>query len=458
MSTWLGIDIGTTAVKVAQSAPRTARCSCSGSRASRSRRPAASPRRSPRPSARRHGRRGGLGERSRSRSRASAAPSRRVGLPARRRSRSPRCSRSSSRPSCRSNIAEAVLRLPRAAALRATKSRARRARRRGAKTSDVARAHRARRRTRSASSPSASGSARSRSRTSLLDRSRARRAAVDRHRRSRHGVERVLILESGEPVFARTSSRGTKGLPGTAREARARAPPDRFAHRAQGGEPPRGAYSAAAARTSPGAEAFSRARARRSRSSRCPTPAPRGATARARSPTIPRFAKAIGLALSLAPRVAALNLRAAPLAFERGYGFLREKIPLLAGLGAVILVSFLFSAWAAALRSSRRSTTMLETALSRHARTSSARRRRARSAPRSCSTSDVAHRRGSAPARRRVRRHGEALQAVPAVDDARHRGARRPERARQSSTASSPPSPTPRQIATNAQEQRCFRT
>ena len=35
-----------------------------------------------------------------------------------------------------------------------------------------------------------------------------------------------------------------------------------------------------------------------------------------------------------------------PLVYERGYGFLREKVPLLSGLFAVVLFSFLFATWA----------------------------------------------------------------------------------------------------------------
>jgi general secretion pathway protein L len=41
-----------------------------------------------------------------------------------------------------------------------------------------------------------------------------------------------------------------------------------------------------------------------------------------------------------------MNLRRGPLAYERGFGWVRERIPVLAGLAAVILVSFVFSAWA----------------------------------------------------------------------------------------------------------------
>ncbi|MBN9165390.1 MAG: general secretion pathway protein GspL, partial [Myxococcales bacterium] len=62
--------------------------------------------------------------------------------------------------------------------------------------------------------------------------------------------------------------------------------------------------------------------------------------------TLARFAKAIGLAIGLGPRSGGFNLRRGPLAFERGMAWIRERVPLLAGLAAVILVSFFFSAWA----------------------------------------------------------------------------------------------------------------
>ena len=58
---------------------------------------------------------------------------------------------------------------------------------------------------------------------------------------------------------------------------------------------------------------------------------------------LPRFAKAIGLALGLSSRSRALNLRQGALEAQRSYPFLQEKVPLLAGLGAVIAVSFGFS-------------------------------------------------------------------------------------------------------------------
>ena len=61
---------------------------------------------------------------------------------------------------------------------------------------------------------------------------------------------------------------------------------------------------------------------------------------------LPRFAKALALAAGLSGKAVDLNLRRGPLAYQRGFGFLKERAPLLAGLVAATLVSFLFSSWA----------------------------------------------------------------------------------------------------------------
>ncbi len=54
----------------------------------------------------------------------------------------------------------------------------------------------------------------------------------------------------------------------------------------------------------------------------------------------------MAIALSLAGRGFGLNLRRGPLVFERGFAWVRERIPVLAGLLSVIAVGFMFSAWA----------------------------------------------------------------------------------------------------------------
>jgi general secretion pathway protein L len=77
---------------------------------------------------------------------------------------------------------------------------------------------------------------------------------------------------------------------------------------------------------------------------------------------VARFAKAIGLALGLGGRPAGFDLRRGPLAYERGFAWVREKVPVLAGLVAAIAVSFLFSAWAQ-LHAASNDKDVLETAL-----------------------------------------------------------------------------------------------
>ncbi len=63
-------------------------------------------------------------------------------------------------------------------------------------------------------------------------------------------------------------------------------------------------------------------------------------------PELPRYAKAIGLALGAAGRGHDLDLRRGSLSFQRGFSFLKEKAPLLVGLAGSVAVSFLFAVWA----------------------------------------------------------------------------------------------------------------
>jgi general secretion pathway protein L len=62
--------------------------------------------------------------------------------------------------------------------------------------------------------------------------------------------------------------------------------------------------------------------------------------------SLPRFAKAVSLALGAAGRGHDVDLRRGPLAFQRGFGFLKEKAPVVLGLLAATLVSFVFATWA----------------------------------------------------------------------------------------------------------------
>jgi general secretion pathway protein L len=153
-------------------------------------------------------------------------------------------------------------------------------------------------------------------------------------------------MKGGDPLFARTVALGTKGLPGTAAKLARELRTTIAAHRSQGGEPPTRLLLCGGGAYVSGAEAFLSS-ALELPVEVLPTPALEMlALAPEHAAAMARFSKAIGLALGLGPRSVGLNLRKGPLAFERGFAWVKEKVPLLAGLAAVILVSFLFSAWA----------------------------------------------------------------------------------------------------------------
>ncbi|MBX3215360.1 MAG: pilus assembly protein PilM [Labilithrix sp.] len=156
----------------------------------------------------------------------------------------------------------------------------------------------------------------------------------------------VVILANGEPLFARTIGLGTKGLPGTAPKLARELRTTIAAHRAQGGEPPLRVLLCGGGAYVSGAEAFLSSALELPVEKLPPPLLEAPAIAPEHAATVARFAKAIGLAVGLGPRAPGLNLRRGPLAFERGMAWIKERVPLLAGLAAVILVSFLFSAWA----------------------------------------------------------------------------------------------------------------
>jgi general secretion pathway protein L len=173
-----------------------------------------------------------------------------------------------------------------------------------------------------------------------------------------------LVLRNGEPVFARTVGLGTKGLPGTAAKLARELRTTVAAHRSQGGEPPTRLFLCGGGAYVSGAEAFlSSALDIPVEALAMPTLEIQGLTPDFAT-THARFAKAIGLALGLGPRQVGFNLRKGPLAFERGFAWVKEKVPLLAGLAAVIIVSFLFSAWAQ-LYAKSKERTALEGALAK---------------------------------------------------------------------------------------------
>ncbi len=157
----------------------------------------------------------------------------------------------------------------------------------------------------------------------------------------------VLILSGGEPVFARTLSEGCEHIettaPALAREIRLTI----GAYRSLGGAAPERVYLCGGGSFKNGAHTFLASELDLPCST-LPPPALEFAPSvpPERRADMPHFTKSLGLALSLGPRPLDFDLRKGPLAFERGFAWVREKIPVLAGLVTVVVVSFFFSAWA----------------------------------------------------------------------------------------------------------------
>jgi general secretion pathway protein L len=155
----------------------------------------------------------------------------------------------------------------------------------------------------------------------------------------------VIVLERGDPVFARTLSCGTEGLPATAPKLARDIRVSFAGHRSQGGAAPSRVFLCGGGAFVSGAEGFL------SGELEIPVqivPPPELDTSLLGPEVLrdlPRYAKAVSLALALEGRGVGMNLRRGPLAFERGFAWMREKVPVLAGLGAVLLVSFVFSTW-----------------------------------------------------------------------------------------------------------------
>jgi general secretion pathway protein L len=155
----------------------------------------------------------------------------------------------------------------------------------------------------------------------------------------------VLILDRGEAVFARTVSTGTDGLPATAPRLARDIRTSFSGYRSQGGAAPTRVYLCGGGAFVSGAEGFLSGELEVP-VQLLPDPAMDLMGVAGSAHELPRYAKAISLALSLGGREGALNLRRGPLAFERGFAWVRERIPVLAGLAAVLVVSFVFSGWA----------------------------------------------------------------------------------------------------------------
>jgi len=155
----------------------------------------------------------------------------------------------------------------------------------------------------------------------------------------------VLLIERGETVFARTVSMGTEGLPATASRLARDIRMSFSSHCAQGGVAPTRVFLCGGGAFVSGAEGFLSGELEIP-VQLLPEPTLEMTALGVDGPReLPRYAKALALALTLAGRGVGMNLRRGALAFDRGFSWVYEKIPLLAGLAAVILVSFVFSTW-----------------------------------------------------------------------------------------------------------------
>lgn len=154
----------------------------------------------------------------------------------------------------------------------------------------------------------------------------------------------VLLVQNGEVTFARTLSVGTLGLPASAQILARELRQTLSAWRTSGGGLLDAMYLSGSGALTPGADTFLAGELGVS-VQMLPIPSFEGLSPE-QIAQLPRFAKALGLAFSLDQRGKHLNLRQGSLKFERGYGFLRERIPSLVALGAVILLSGIFSVWA----------------------------------------------------------------------------------------------------------------
>lgn len=172
----------------------------------------------------------------------------------------------------------------------------------------------------------------------------------------------VLLCRNGEPVFSRTLDYGTEGLPQTAPRLAREIRVTIAAYRSAGGSAPTRVLLSGAGAFVSGAEAFLAGELELPVAA-IPAPALEVENVDpALFAELPRFAKSIGLALGLTGRAVGVDLRRGPLAYERGFAWIKEKVPVLAGLGAVIMVSFFFSAGAQLYASAKERST-LESAL-----------------------------------------------------------------------------------------------
>jgi general secretion pathway protein L len=154
----------------------------------------------------------------------------------------------------------------------------------------------------------------------------------------------ITVIQNAEPVMVRTLSYGVEGLPGTAEPLAAEIRQSLLAWSAQGDSDVVCVYLAGGGAFAEGADRFLAHQIGVPIEPLPPIEA-EGVTPELVQ-AMPRFAKAVALALGAAGRGHDVDLRRGALSYQRGFGFLKEKAPLLIGLATSALVSFLFATWA----------------------------------------------------------------------------------------------------------------
>jgi general secretion pathway protein L len=154
----------------------------------------------------------------------------------------------------------------------------------------------------------------------------------------------VVFLHRGHPVLARTLSIGVSGLPESAPQLAAQLRQTMAAAALAQGQPVESIFLTGGGASAAGAIDYLSAEVQLPVT---PLPAPQmeGLTAD-QIASLPRFSRAIGLAIGTRGRVKDLDLRRGGLSYQHGFTFVKEKAPLLLALGGTILLSFFFSTWA----------------------------------------------------------------------------------------------------------------
>jgi general secretion pathway protein L len=156
----------------------------------------------------------------------------------------------------------------------------------------------------------------------------------------------LVILQAGQPVFTRTLSVGYEQLSRTTAPLLANLRQSQAAWAQRSGQPLSRLYLAGAAASSLHAIAPALTEALALELAPLPPFSKLELAAPELQAALPGFEKALALALGLIKGARDMNLRRGTLAFHHGYEFLKEKFAVVAGLAALIVVSFGFSVWA----------------------------------------------------------------------------------------------------------------